>query len=402
MVKHALDPTRKIELLHRIGELYEMEGDDADLAFQTYGRALREDPGLPESQNRFERLARILDKWEEAVRLYEELVAGVTDEEQQVALWMKVARLDEEQLREDERAARAYTRVLEIAPRNLDAANALEQIYLRNDAYTNLVEVVLRKADIVEGVAEKKELLFKAAQIYEDVLENSDSAIGVFRQVLSLDENDGVAIESLERLYIRLERWDSLKDIYRKKAELAQTVEEKKQMYFVLGQVYDRELGDAERAIETYQTILDLDSQDYEAIQALDRLFQQTSRWVDLLQILEREVELARSSAETVAIKHRIGSLWENELGDLARAVEAYRDVLAIDGQHEPTLAALERIVHGAGEPAAAARVLEPIYETGGEWDKLVDVYEVMVAHADDPERKIELFHKIADICERR
>src|SRR5262249_5005383 len=143
MVKHALDPVRKIELLHKIGELYEMGGDDASAAFDTYGRALREDPGLGDSQNRFERLARILDRWEDAVALYQELVAGVADQEQQVALWMKVARLDEEQLREDQRAADAYAKVLEISPRNLDAANALEHIYMRNDAYTKLVEVIL-------------------------------------------------------------------------------------------------------------------------------------------------------------------------------------------------------------------------------------------------------------------
>src|SRR5262249_39420152 len=231
MVRHALDPARKIELLHKIGELYEVGGDDPNLAFDSYGRALREDPGLGESQARLERLARILDRWGDAVVLYEEMVATIADEEQKVALWMKVARLSEEQLRDDERAGRAYAQVLEIAPRNLDAANALEQIYLRQDAYTKLVDVLLRKADIVEGLAKKKELLFKAAQIYEDVLEDSEAAIRVFSQVLAIDDADAVAIESLERLFIRLSRWDSLKDVYRKKAQLAETVEDKKQIY---------------------------------------------------------------------------------------------------------------------------------------------------------------------------
>ena len=106
------------------------------------------------------------------------------------------------------------------------------------------------------------ELLFKAAQIYEEVLENADRAIDVYRQVMSLDENDRNAIDALERLYIRLERWAQLKDIYAKKAELAQNPEEKKQMLFVLGQVYDRELKDLTRAIETYQTILEVDNPD--------------------------------------------------------------------------------------------------------------------------------------------
>src|SRR6185295_65431 len=102
-------------------------------------------------------------------------------------------------------------------------------------------------------VAQKKELCFKAAQIYEEILENADRAIDVYRQILSVDENDRQAIDALERLYIRLERWEPLKDIYAKKAELATVPEDKKQMLFVLGQVYDRELRDATRAIEVYQ-----------------------------------------------------------------------------------------------------------------------------------------------------
>ena len=156
------------------------------------------------------------------------------------------------------------------------------------------------------------------------------------------------------------------------------------------------------RAIETYQTILDLDPEDVTAIQALDRLYQQAGRWYDLLQILEREVELSSSTGETVSLKHRIGQLWEKELKDLGRAVEAYRDVLEIDGTHEPTLVALDGLVHGDQEPVLAAKVLEPIFEAGGEWERLIDVLDVMVRHTDDPILRVELLHRIADYYERR
>jgi tetratricopeptide (TPR) repeat protein len=401
MVRHALDPSRKIELLHQIGELYEVGGDDGARAFSTYDRALREDPGLKDTQDKLERLARTLDRWADLVALYRSVADGVTDEELQVSLWTRVAQLYEMQLSNNDEAAAAYLKVLSVDPKNLAAANALEAIYLRTDSFTKLVEVVLRKVEMVTEVPEKKDLCFKAAQIFEEVLENADRAIEVFRMVLALDENDGQAIEALERLYIRLERWDQLKDIYAKKAELAPSVDEKKKMYFVLGQVYDRELKDIPRAIETYQTILDLDAEDFQAIQALDRLYGQAGRWYDLLQILEREVELAQSTGETVSLKHRIGQLWEKELKDLTRSVESYREVLSLDGTHEPTLAALDGIVHGGAEPVLAAAVLEPIFETGGEWEKLIDVLEVMVKHAEDVHRRVELLHRIADLYER-
>src|SRR5262249_36168619 len=139
-----------------------------------------------------------------------------------------------------------------------------------------------------------------------------------------------------------------------------------------------------------------------DAIQALDRLYGQAERWYDLLQILEREVDLSQTTGETVILKHRIGKLFETHIKDLVRAVDSYRETLEMDGTHEPTLQALDGIVHGSEEPVLAAQVLEPIFETSGDWEKLIDVLEVMVKHADDNLRKMELLHRIAGYYERQ
>jgi tetratricopeptide (TPR) repeat protein len=404
LVKHAMDPARKIELLHRIGEIYDLS-TESQLAFSTYDRALKEDPGLEETRTRLERLARELGRWKDLVYLYEaaqaQVGASTGDVELQVLLLTRVAQIEESQLEDTDAAATAYHKVLKVSPRELPAVDSLLQLYTRTDASTKLVEVVLQKAEIVETPVDKKDQLFRAAQIYEEILENADRAIDVYRQILSVDENDRHAIDALERLYIRLERWEPLKDIYAKKAELATVPEDKKQMLFVLGQVYDRELKDTTRAIEVYQSILDIDAEEQSAIQALDRLYLAAERWYDLLQILEREVELAGSTAESVSLKYRVGQLWEHKLKDLGRAVEAYRDLLSYDGGHEPTLAALDGIVHGDHEPVTAAAVLEPIYEAAGDWERLIDVLEVTVKHAEDPLRRVELLHRIADYQER-
>src|SRR5690606_7176797 len=170
----------------------------------------------------------------------------------------------------------------------------------------------------------------------------------------------------------------------------------------VLGQVHDRELGDVERAIDTYQAILDIDPTDYDAIQALDRLFGQAERWHDQLQILERAVEVADRHEAQTALRHRIGALGESQLADPVRAVESYREVLAHDANHEPTIEALGRIAHGDTQPMLAAEVLEPFYEQLAEWEKLIDLFELMVRHIEDPLAKIERLHKIAETYERQ
>jgi golgin subfamily B member 1 len=400
--RHAVDPEAKLFLLRLIADGYEVGLDDPARAYEALGRGLKEDPLNADVQATIERLARALGQLPDLVARYGKLVGSVADPELKSAVYHKVALLCEIELGDDAQAAAAYAAALEVSPRDLKAANALEQIYLRGNDFPNLVVLLLRKAEIVDGTDEKKGLYYKAAQIYEEVLEDLDQAIAVFKQVLSVDDTDRVALDQLERMYIRQARWSELKNVYAKKAELAANPTEKKHMLFVLGQVYDRELSDPERAIETYTSIMDLDPDDYDAAQALDRLYLQTQRWYDLLAVLERQTELAPSPAEVVSLKFRVGELWREHLKDLTRAIEAYRGVLAMDPSHEPTLGALETLLVGREEPVLAATVLEPIYESAGEWERVIAVYEVMQANVDDPARQVELLSRIAELEERR
>ena len=62
-----------------------------------------------------------------------------------------------------------------------------------------------------------------------------------------------------------------------------------------------------------------------------------------------------------------------------------------MDPTHEPTLRALEGLMAGREEPVLAAAVLEPIYESAGEWDRVIAVYEVMQANTEEALRKVEL-----------
>jgi tetratricopeptide (TPR) repeat protein len=402
MARHATNPEEKVAMLAQIAEGYEIGLDSPERAYDALGRALREDPMQPDIQAQIERLARSLGRMEDLVERYQTLVAAVVEPDLRNAIFHKIARLCEVELHRDEEAAVAYAAALDAYPRDLGAANALETIYLRSGDYARLVGLLLRKADIVAAPAEKKDLYYKAAQLYEEVLENQEKAIEVYRGVLAVDDADSVALDNLERIYIRLSMWGELKDVYARKAQLAATPAERKQMLFVLGQVHDRELHNPERAIETYTSILDIDPDDYDAAQALDRLYQHTERWYDLLAILERQTELAHAPQEVVSLRFRIGELWRQHLNDLSHAVEAYRQVLAMDPTHEPTLRALEGLMAGTQEPVLAAEVLEPIYESASEWDRVVGVYEVMAAHAESPARRVERLRRIAEIEERR
>jgi tetratricopeptide (TPR) repeat protein len=400
--RHTPDVRRKIELLHEIATAREDGMDDPVGAYEALADALAEDPLDAETQERSARLAKALGSMDDLVARYRKVVQTIQSDEIKNAVYHVIATLAENELGSAEIAADAYQEAIAASPRDVEAADALERIYTRVADYNNLVLLLQRKVDMTDSVAEKRELGMRAAKIWEEVLENPEKAIESYRHALALDETDGAVLDNLERLFIRLERWNDLKDIYAKQAELATDPTQKKARLFVLGQVYDRELQDPARAIETYTSVLDIDPDDVEAMQALDRLYVQTERWYDLLSILERQTELSGSAAEVVSLRFRIGELWREKLNDPTRATEAYKRVLEMDPTHEPTLHAIEGMMQRGEEPIAAAEVLQPIYESAGEWDRVAATYEVMIANTQDPIRRVELLGIVAGIYERR
>ena len=208
------------------------------------------------------------------------------------------------------------------------------------------------------------------------------------------------AIDSLIGLYLGLSRWEDLLGVYGKKVDLVIDTEEKKLIFYQVGAVHERELSDVGRAIDTYQKVLELDPDDLTALGRLDVLYQTAENWPELLSVLQHESELTQDAAEAVGFQYRIAELFEKHLSDVERAVELYRDILNIQPDHQPTLAALEGIKNGERAPLAAAAVLEPVYDAMGEWLRLVSVLEVQVRFADDAYAKVELLHRVARLFE--
>src|SRR5262249_5817391 len=250
MARHSFDPIRKIELLHKISELHEIGGDDAESAYVTFARALREDPRNDNTHRQLDRLSRGLDKWPQTAALYDNVATDAPEGDLKVALLFRRAQIQENELRDDRASVATYERILGVVPQTIEAVSAIQAIHERTGDWPRLVDALKRKSEIIAEVPERKALLYRSAQIEEEVLGDADAAIATFQQVLSIDDVDLTAMDALERLYVRLARWEPLKDVYAKKADLAEDPGDKKRMLYVLAQVYDRELGDVGKSIE--------------------------------------------------------------------------------------------------------------------------------------------------------
>jgi hypothetical protein len=99
----------------------------------------------------------------------------------------------------------------------------------------------------------------------------------------------------------------------------------------------------------------------------------------------------------------RIAELRRLRTGELARAVEGYKDALEIDRSAQPDARAALEALLGEREPGvaiAAARALDPVLQAEQSWEKLVGVLERIAADTDDPEERRRSLARAADVCE--
>jgi tetratricopeptide (TPR) repeat protein len=399
-VQNSTSVDQKVELLHRMAELYEVALEDLESAFRTFARALAEDPSSVSTREELDRIASSAGAWQQLVEVYEQQATATDDPAVLVLLHSRAAQIREEYLNDAPTAISHHQRVLEVDPGNLDAASALERLYQLSERYDDLAKTYLTKASLLPEPDGQREYLFRAGALYEDVLDQPEAAIDVYRRVLRVEAEDLGALDKLIQLHLRLRQWEKLLEAYGRKADVIADPDEKKRLYLEVGTVYERELGQPDKAIETYQRVLELDPDDATALSRLDALYQAAGRADELLSVLERQAELCGDPVRALDFRYRIGELYEQKLDDAFRAVEVYRDILDQTPDHAPALAALERMIANKREPVAAASVLEPVYRASADSSRLAGVLEVLIAHEDDPIRKVELLHQVAEIYE--
>ncbi len=401
LLRVVIEPDRRRDLLHEIALLCEERGDDHERAYDAYARSLKEDLTSETTLNNLLNYADALDKWADLVKVMEDATVEPEDVAAAKNIRVTVANIYCEKLGDIDASIKTYREIRELDPEDVDIQDALISLYNAKEDWTNLSEVLSAKAEIVSDPDERKQLLFQAAAIYEENLEDVESAVAIHNKILADEAGEPNALDALERLYLGQERWKDLLDVYDQKIEIAIEDGDRIALYKKKGVLQEVKLEDNVGAIETYQQVLSIDPEDADALEALDRLYLGAAEWTSLLDILERREAICDDDAARVEFKFRQAECDYRNLDDIARAIEVYNSVFELDAAHERSIASLEEIISLGGENAAeAARVLVPIYQGLGRAEELVKVYEVLVSATEDSTEAIELLSIIGQIEE--
>ncbi len=165
------------------------------------------------------------------------------------------------------------------------------------------------------------------------------------------------ACEALARLYGRVGLWSKVVDVLQREADLIIDPVEIRKLHLRIADVFERELGQGERAIDAFEAMRAADPDDHEALEALDRLYEAHARWDDLQATLERHAKLT-TGATRVDLVRRRAQILEERLGNPDAAATALRELGASAFADKDLAIALVRNLRRAGLSHEAARTL--------------------------------------------
>ena len=340
-------------------------------------------------------------QWGKLSRVYQiRLIAG-DDPEMRVSYMTRLARLYEEQLDDLDEAFAWYGRVFLERPADLQIREQLLRLAGILENWVNITRVF--STYLEENLTEdetSRDVAILLGGLYDERLDMVSEAAGCFGRALEANREDEEAFRLLEALLTRNERWEDLLALYHEMADAALDADARRSLLLKICRVQEEALFNLPEAIEAFRAVLELDEQDEEAVLALDRLFTETERWQDLCELLNRRCDFAEGEDEVVAFKYRVGAIHELEMDEKEAAVDYYEEVLSRDPAHDDTISSLERLVDEPDQRFRVAQLLEGIYEATGDWNKLVQIYDVELEFIDDKDRRLFLLREIARLNE--
>ena len=369
------------ELEFRRAEMRLQKFDDVEGALDILESIVKTNPGHIGARALLEKIlqdpahkgraARILEPLYEAGQSWRELVSVLQIQREGLqgpdagALLARVATLQEARLGAREPAFASWRAVLAADPNHKTALAEAERLAEALGRWTELVDLYQegafrRDASDLQGRAD---LLSRAARLYAGRIGNRRAAIDAWKLVLNLDpENPATgraAADALEGLYADTGNVAALVRILRQKVGWADTLDERKALLFRVAELEETSLDDADAAVATLRTILDMDPASVEALDHLERLFQKAGQARQRVEVLRRRVEIVADVDARQALRRRIADILEKEVGDPSEAIAANLAILDESPVDAGALDSLARLYEQQGRHADRLEILE-------------------------------------------
>jgi len=365
----------RARIFAEIGRICATELEDPDQGILAYARALCEAPTTRELADEIERLAG------GKVHLWNEVLSAITEGSKAETLSSTernkllgyAGRWYEQKVGRPDTGLLAFQQILTTDPASEEAYEGLTSIYRKAQQVPELVAVLVARADAAGSSPRARDLRAEAAELYEQKLNDVGRAKEIFGQVLAEDPGHIKAGDGMARIAERTGDFKSLVAILERRAE-SRRGREKADALLKVAEVYEDHLEDLAEATRRFEGVLAIEPHDLQALKGLDRVYNRTGKYRELLENLERQIAMAATPRQKINLYERMAALHDEEFLDHERAAECLESMLGFDGANDQALTTLPR--H---------------YRALGKWEKLDKLYEKHATVTGDDARRVEL-----------
>ena len=382
--KPAPSPARAGRLHFEIARLSDSGLGDLTRAAEHYQEAHRLMPDHLPSILGARRALLIAGQYQATLPLFDAELRATSSPAKKALVSLEKARILDEKLGQKREARDAYEVALELDETNSSALRAVERAALAAKAWDALEKTYQRAAQVLTGDGRHRAaVLSERARLFEAHKRDNHTATELYQAAFEADPGAPSAILALKRLHSAHQRHHDLIAVLEREAALSSDPGVRSLSLYRVARLFADRIGNLEAAADALERALKHVADEPLILEELARVYELSRKHAELVLVLERIAGRVEASTERVGIFHRIAQIYEDKLGDEARAVDWYERALSAERGYVPAIQALAKL-----------------YTRQKQWQKLVNVHTGEAAATQDPLRRAAAHSRIAQIYE--
>lgn len=337
------EPDERFAVLVELGSVRSAREEFED-AIDAYQQALLIDESDTSVMRALVDLLEITEQYGTLVELLQRLVQYV-DDEQRFQLFVRMGQYQRVLLKDPFSALDAYRAALDYRPDDHNVLQSLDELYTETENYDALREILLRRLQLATNANERLQLLVRNATLSYEKFSDVGRAIQDFEAAREIDANHPDVVAALDKLYRAERRWTDVIDLYNQVIDAsAHNPARVCELRVTMADIYANHMGSADNAIAQLNAVLAYDPGHTGALSVLADLHEQRAEWPQVLDVLARQANAARTNEDKAASHLRRAQIFETQLADPANAATDYIRVIELFPTHETAMPALKAL----------------------------------------------------------
>jgi tetratricopeptide (TPR) repeat protein len=393
------DTKVKVDLLLGLGDLDETQLSATAKAIEAYEQAAALDDSSDDALAALERLYRRDERWANLAKVLDrraEISAASGDTGRAAALRRELATLRAEKLGDLEGAIARYEAAVASNGSDVAALKALVDLYDKTGRTEDYLRTMERLGQVApEG--EKLQALRKLAAELED--RDATRAAAAYEKLLAADGGADDAYRGLERVLRHDANYDDLAAVLARHIAAAKTPAARVELYLESAQLHERELDDAQHAIDDLLNVIAIEDNHKAALAMLPRLFVRLGQFDRAIDALVKRAALEGESAKLAPLYAEAGKLAADNVRDDEVAARHFEKALSIDPEHLDALKGLGQLHERRGNWTQAVEMKLRAEAASGSRNERVallwDAAQLVDGKLDDQPRALELYERV-------